>query len=128
MKNLLIILLVFLLMPVYGYCDECPMTAQWEYPNPPTDLAGFLLYREVDGDQEGELSANITASESFVSSVDGNATFSHAGLFEIDDGPNIFRMKAYDFAGQVGPISESAGYDPAPGEATRFIFLMFSPR
>ena len=127
MKGLLIILLIFLLVPVYGYCDECPMTAQWEYHKPPTDLAGFLLYREIAGDQEAELSANITAAESFVGMIDDNATYTYTGLFEMDDGANVFRLKAYDFAGQVGPISESAGYDPVPGQKSHFILLMFNP-
>ena len=124
MKNWIVELLIVLLVPVLGYCGECQMTAQWEYPDPPTDLAGFLLYREIDGDHEAELSANITTAESFVSLIDGNATYSHAGLFEMSDGPNVFRLKAYDNVGQEGPLSEPAGYDPVPDGQARFIFLM----
>ena len=128
MKTWIIGFLVSLFIPVLGHCGECPMTAQWEYHKPPTDLAGFLLYREVGGDPEAEISANITASESFVGMIDdNNATYTHTGLFEMNDGANVFRLKAYDFAGQVGPISESAGYDPAPGEEAHFILLMFNP-
>lgn len=125
MKNLLFAFLIGLLIPVFGYCGEHQATAQWDYPDPPTDLAGFLLYREVDGNKTKELSANITVAESFINLEDGNATYSWSGMMKMEDGPNTFRLIAYDLAGQGSPISEPGEYDPVPENEANFILLMF---
>jgi hypothetical protein len=75
-------------------------TLTWDYPDPPTDLAGFKVYVGDDPDPVKDIQDPLARS---------------APLFvPMEDGNNTITMTAYDTAGQESKKSEPCIYNPDP--------------
>ena len=99
MKKILMILLMTVLMAGVAIAGQHSVTVAWEYPDAPTDLAGY------------ELQINGTLLEVTIEPDQ----LSWSGTLELSDGANTFVVRAFDDAEQRGSWSEPAGFDPVPG-------------
>lgn len=99
----------FLVQPSYANMRAVKVKLTWDYNNPPPDLKGFIVYKQVN-------SSNST-EEQFkpIWYVDDPTARSTTFQDVIDESkPTVYAMKAVDEAGQLSDMSETAEFDPPP--------------
>jgi hypothetical protein len=98
---------VFLLISIFScwtiydaYAESTDnVIVTWDYPNPPTDLAGFDL--RINEDNATLINITEDARE-------------WSGTLTFLDGNNTLDMRAKDLSGQVSIWSEPCYYNPIP--------------
>jgi len=110
MKKLISSLLVVLFMSTVAFAGSKTITLQWDYANPPTDLAGFRLYASVSSGTYtyGSSSVDMIADIAY---VDGQLTYQEDETLTVSDGEEstyYFVATAYDSTGnESGPSNEA---------------------
>ena len=101
MKRLLLTVLTFLFLISPVYAAQRSVTVEWGYDNAPSDLAGFVLYK--DGVKIATFNDPIARSFS--------------GDLDLNDADACYTLTAIDTGGGETPHSTCYHYDPAPDGA-----------
>lgn len=100
--------LVTLLTVGVAVAAQYNVTMTWEYPDAPTDLAGY------------EVQVNDTVADTTI----GPDQLTWNGILELNDGDNAFAVRAVDEIGQRSEWSGSVGHNPTPGLPTITVIVV----
>jgi hypothetical protein len=100
--------LVTLLTMGVALAAQYNVTMAWEYPDAPTDLAGY------------EVQVNDVVADTTI----GPDQLTWNGVLELSDGDNTFAVRAFDEIGQRGEWSDSVGHNPTPGLPTLTVIVV----
>ena len=90
-----IVCLCALCMVDFSRAADPNIIVEWEYLNPPSDLAGFYLY--INSEKVGDLSAPTATSWS-------------GPVIMVPDANNTVQLSAYDAVGQESELSAPVNY------------------
>ena len=115
-KRVTFLVLIFLIVSIFScwtiyiaYAASARnVTVAWDYPDPPTDLAGFDL--RINGDNSTIIDIPKDSRE-------------WTGPLTFYDGNNTLDMRAKDLSGQVSLWSEPCYYDPIPSAPSKVIVI-----